>query len=241
MLPAAILATGLLRPLSDVASASRRIAWQIGSDGEVRQCAAKRILLVDDSASSGRAMKRARNALFDARPEAEIVSCVVFATEKAANRIDLSFEVCGKDRMFEWNWFRHPLLGSCFVDIDGVLCPDPSRTERRDESLYLKFLDTVSPSVLTTQQIGALVTGRRERYRAQTERWMAQHGIAYGALHMLDAPHEALTTERHAAHKAAIYEKSPARLFIESDAVQAKLIAQTTGKDVLCWTTRTLA
>jgi uncharacterized HAD superfamily protein len=240
MLPATILALGLVRPLADVSSAASRRAWRAGGDGETIPCGARRILLVDDSSCTGTAMKRARCALFDARPEAEIVTCSVYSTEKAAGRIDLSFEVCGKNRMFEWNWFRHPLLTECCVDIDGVLCRDPTRTERKDEKLYLKFLETTVPSILPTEKIGALVTGRRERYRGQTERWLKQHGIAFGALHMLDASDEAQTVERHASHKAAIYKKSAARLFIESDEEQAKLIAKSTGKDVLCWTTRTL-
>lgn len=238
MLAASALALALGLPLSDVRSFCARRTWGFG-DRDTAECTARRILLVDDSCGTGKAMQRSLARLACARPGVTVLTCAAYATPRAARSLTLALEVLPKPRLFEWNWWRHGLLDQCCVDIDGVLCRDPTRDELRDPDAYLRFLEHAPAIVSPTQPIGALVTGRREAYRSVTEAWMARRGITYRALKMLDRPCPR-TAAGHAEHKAAFYASFPASLFIESDPQQAELIARLTGKDTLCITTRTL-
>jgi hypothetical protein len=78
-----------------------------------------------------------------------------------------------------------------------------------------------------------------ERYRKQTEAWLAANGIQYGQLVM--APDtQAHTTEAHAKHKADWLAANPdCILFVESNHKQAECIAKLSGRAVVCLTTET--
>jgi uncharacterized HAD superfamily protein len=236
MLPASILALALDRPLSDTRSFIERRNWRQG-DKNVQDCIARRILLVEDSVNSGKALARNVALIRAARPEIEILTCAVYSSGRVA--LDLAFDHCPTPRLFEWNWWRHKILRACAVDIDGVLCRDPTKAERRDLALYARFVETVPPLWLPRHPVGMLVTGRAEHWRRVTESWLARHGVRHGALHML-AGASPKTDEGHAAHKAGLYRASRALLFIESNEAQARMIAKLSGKDALCIATRTL-
>jgi uncharacterized HAD superfamily protein len=151
--------------------------------------------------------------------------------------VDLHFATTGEHCQFEWQVLHHPQLGEACVDIDGVLCVDPTAAENDDGPLYREFLLHARPHLLPTQPIRHLVTSRLERWRPETEAWLAQHGVVYQKLSMLNV---ATAAERrrlgsHAAHKARVYaEDTGATLFIESELHQAHAIAEATGKPALC-------
>jgi uncharacterized HAD superfamily protein len=69
------------------------------------------------------------------------------------------------------------LLKYCCVDIDGVLCLDPTDCQNDDGAAYEKFLEEAVPMLAPTRPIGALVTSRLEKYRGLTEKWLAKHVI----------------------------------------------------------------
>lgn len=71
-------------------------------------------------------------------------------------------------RVFEWNVLHHPVLNDACVDIDGVLCRDPTPAENDDGRKYREFLSTVEPTIVPGQRIGHLVTSRLEQYRPKT-------------------------------------------------------------------------
>jgi uncharacterized HAD superfamily protein len=150
--------------------------------------------------------------------------------------VDFHFEVCRLPRAFEWNFMTNPILESACVDIDGVLCVDPTPEQNDDGPAYESFLDSAAPLHRPSRRIFALVTSRLEKYRVQTEKWLAGQNIEYGHLHMMDVPDMATRRRlgNHADFKAAFYAKSKARLFIESEPRQALRIAEMTDKPVLC-------
>jgi orotate phosphoribosyltransferase len=127
------------------------------------------------------------------------------------------------------------------VDIDGVLCRDPTNQEldAQDEGqLWHSFLGNAIPFLMPEQTVGAVVTNRLERHRDRTEQWLFENGIAYRQLHM--SPHPS-REERHknldyGPQKArAILDKdSPLKLFVESDPRIAPEIAHLTHKPVIC-------
>ncbi|MCC7251278.1 phosphoribosyltransferase family protein [Hyphomicrobium sp.] len=197
---------------------------------------ARRVLVVDDSADTGQSMREARERLSAAFPEIPFSFCVVYGTSPTCAGIDLILKVVRQPRLFQWNIMHHNMLERCCVDIDGVLCADPSEEQNDDGEQYLQFLLNAPPIHTPTRRIGWLVTSRLEKYRKQTEAWLSGRGIDYGALVMLDLPsREArLKAQSHATFKAEVYGRtSGALLFIESEREQAQDICRLAGKPVL--------
>jgi uncharacterized HAD superfamily protein len=199
---------------------------------------AKHILLVDDSSRTGKSIVEAVNAIEETDFGCKVTTCVVYATLRGAMAVDIYFEKVPNPRAFEWNIFHKPSLGECCVDLDGVLCIDPTEDENDDGANYRQFLLNAKPLVRPTAKIGALVTSRLEKYRSETEQWLQKHSIEYDNLEMLDLP-DAATRRRlgiHGTFKAEVYNRYPgAHLFIESEARQALEIAQRSGRSVLCF------
>lgn len=197
---------------------------------------ARHVLLVDDSLRTGRSMReclaRVRNAGYGGR----ITTCAIIVVPDKGVEVDVFLREMPHPRIFEWNAFHHPqICNSCF-DLDGVLCVDPTPRENDDGPRYLEFLRSARPLIVPTQRIGHIVSARLEKYRAQTERWLADHGIQYGQLHLIDLPSAAERRRlgSHAAHKARVYKETNALLFYESEPRQAREIARLSGKPVLC-------
>lgn len=111
------------------------------------------------------------------------------------------------------------------VDMDGVLCEDPTIITGAE---YEQFLIEARPKY-THFEINEIITGRKERFREQTEEWLRRHGIKYKKLLML--PDEK-TLKDIARWKAEMYKISESELFIESDPRQAEIIKRLTGKHV---------
>lgn len=150
--------------------------------------------------------------------------------------VDYYVEVVPSPRYFQWNIMNHMILKKACFDIDGVLCVDPTVEENDDGPRYRKFLLNAKPLFIPGAEIGALVTSRLEKYRAETEQWLARNGVKYGKLVMLDLPDMAARRKAncHARFKAEEYKKSEYVLFVESNPVQAAEINGITHKPVLC-------
>jgi hypoxanthine phosphoribosyltransferase len=239
MLPASLLALALGLPLVDLHSFVAGRMWAISDDREASPLRARRVLIVDDASAYGIAMPRAVRMVTAAQPAAKVMTCAVFATPNSVPRFDIAMEAVAKPRIFEWNWWRSGKLAYCCLDIDGVICRDPTGQQRRDPALYSDFVANAAPLWVPLKRVGALVTGRDRAHRSGTEDWMRRHGVSYGALHMHDGP-SPRNAEKHARSKADFYAASPASLFIESSDKQAALIAQFAGKPVVAIETRRL-
>jgi uncharacterized HAD superfamily protein len=197
---------------------------------------ARRVLVMDDSADTGQSMREARERLVSAFPEIPFSFCVVYGTSSRCDGVDIILKIVPQPRLFQWNVMHHNILAQCCVDIDGVLCTDPTEQENDDGEKYLKFLLNASPILTPTRRIGWLVTSRLEKYRSETEAWLRKRDIAYDELIMLDLPtrEERLRSRSHATFKAETYRKIPnALLFIESEREQARDICHFAGKPVL--------
>lgn len=201
-----------------------------------------RILVVDDSVGDGGALTRVRAALAQAAPDRPIVYLAIYWSGVSVDGLDLWFEKVSRPRLFEWNALHHEGIGNFCVDIDGVLCPDPTRAQNDDGPAYDAFLRAAPLRVRPTHEIGWLVSNRLEKYRPQTEEWLAAHGIRYRELILLDGV-SAETRRAAGAHgwfKGKVYADLPAELFIESEPFQARDIASLSGKPALCTDTWTL-
>jgi len=196
----------------------------------------RKILVIDDSIIGGTAMRDAREKIAAAGMKGDFIFAAVFGLSLQHEETDIVLDVVPHPRMFQWNFMHHMFLEQCCVDIDGVLCLDPTEEENDDGPAYEKFLSEARPLLGPTRKIGWLVTSRLEKYRKLTEAWLDKHEIKYDHLIMLDLPSKAERQRlgAHGSFKADFYRKSNAILFIESEHEQALKIAKLSGKPVLC-------
>ena len=250
LMAASMLALMLNKKFCDVASFLDNRSLQHGrtrlpSNGDLSYpLQARTILILDDSVDSGASM---RNVLADMevlREGRSFITAAVYASRLGTSQVDLYFEKVEMPRVFAWNLFHRNELAECCVDIDGVLCQDPTHDENDDGTRYLRFLESTTPLARPTYRIGHLVTSRLEKYREPTVRWLKGHGIQFDHLHMLDLPSAAERRRLgcHAQFKADVYRSlDMASLFIESDPSQALEIARLSGKPVLDYSSQRLA
>lgn len=248
LIPASLLSLHLNVPMTDVEGLA---AGRLLGCGERRQWGAgdadylstpRHALVIDDSILSGNQMTRVRERLAAAGLPHRLTYAAVYATPEAVQRglVDIHFEIVPLPRVWEWNVMHHVVLSTACVDIDGLLCADPTEEENDDGPAYERFLATARPLFPCSRPIATLVSARLEKYRPHTERWLAAHGIRYGELVLLDLP-DGATRKRlgvHASFKADVYKARPHTLFIESNPRQAADIARLAGKPVLCLPTR---
>lgn len=245
MLAANMIALYLNLPFTDIDSYIAGRMYQVGTTRKYRDWIAsveeaRHVLIVDDSISSGEAMKRAKK---------KVEGCVarhtflaIYALETALPLVNIHFAICHQPRMFEWNYMHHWGLSYCCMDIDGVLCEDPTLLQNNDGKKYEKFLEDAAPKLIPTARVGYLVTCRLEKYRSQTEAWLAKHGVQYDHLIMLDVDSAKDRRKKisHGGYKAEIYKNTDCFLFIESDYEQASEICEKSGRQVYCTANRKL-
>ncbi len=241
LMTASMLALYKNLPFCDLESV---LAGRIFKTGTTRKSArwitkledARHILVIDDSISTGEALNTAKAQLAQSGLTCKITYCAVLALPTNFNSVDIYFEICNHPRMFEWNYMHHWGLKHCCVDIDGVLCEDPSYWDNDDGPKYRKFLLNARPKIIPTMPIGYLVTSRLAKYREETESWLKKHGVEYDHLIMLEGV-DAATRRReggHGKYKAEIYKKTDCFLFIESAYEQAVDICSIAEKPVYC-------
>ena len=139
-------------------------------------------------------------------------------------------------RVFEWNIYHHSVMSRSCVDIDGVLCLDPTPEQNDDGPQYIDFLLNAQALNIPSAKIHSLVTNRLEKYRKETETWLNKYNIEYDHLIMLNvaSKEERQRLNSYVTHKANYYRTSGLDFFIESEVAQASSIAQLTGKPVFC-------
>ncbi|TCU58640.1 putative HAD superfamily protein [Novosphingobium sp. PhB57] len=238
LLPANLLAVQLHKPLLDLESYLEGRTPTVGRtaretiDEKVRP---RRVLIVDDSIASGESMRAVRERVQAAAPQVPATYLAVYGTRAAHEDADLIFEAVPSPRIFEWNLMRHKRLADACFDIDGILCHDPHSSQNDDGEKYRDFLLTAKPLLRANVPIKHLVTSRLEKYRPETEQWLAANGVKYENLWMLDLPsaEERRRQRAHASFKASVYIKTGAGLFVESEDKQAQEIAQLSERPVL--------
>lgn len=230
------LALALNVPLTDVAGLLEGRLMEAGvtkqSPDFQRALADERnVVVIDDTVSSGRSLRHVRKRIEQSGLKGNFTYCCVYGILNSHPDADVVMEAVGLPMPCEWNVMHTDILGESCVDIDGVLCSNCPPEDDDDGPRYLEFLRTVHPLYKPTKKIAYLVTGRKKKYRRQTEEWLARHGIEYGELIMFD---DNGTNAEHGHHKADVYRDLKAALFIESELDQAETIAKLSGKRVLC-------
>ena len=204
----------------------------------------KKVLVVDDTVFSGKSKIEAREKL-KGFPEYNFIFMAVYLEGPNKEAVDFYLEDVSRYTngftelvYYEWNIFHHnegDMLGFLF-DLDGVFSPDPP--DERNEEEYINYIKNAPPLFIPTTKIGGIITYRLVKNKEITEKWLADNGVDYGFLAMVNAQ---TWEERNAMGvppeqmKGEAYRSLPQyRLFVESNPHQAQRIAEISGKPVLC-------
>ncbi len=240
LLVANIMALRLDLPMSDLESFLNGRLIQSGHRMRNRDFSnyfetRRKILVVDDSIYTGRAMVEVKERLASVMHLHDITLGAVYVVTEERHLVDTYFQVLPRIRFFEWNLFTSLLKYVCF-DMDGVLCQDPTEEQNDDGVRYQQFMREAKPLYLPKFELDTIVTSRLEKYRPETDAWLEAHGVKTQRLLMLDAPDKETRqrTNGALAHKLKIYKDSYYHLFVESDPVTARKLAMLSGKPVYC-------
>ena len=237
MLPANLIALYLNKPYTDIHSFVNGHIYKAGARGQFFDSKEfRKVLIVDDSVSSGKAINEVKEILRHMTGMFSFSICAIFMLPGKEELVDYYFETVPLPRYFQWNILNHTSLEKACFDIDGVLCVDPTQEQNDDGENYMNFLLNASPLYIPGAKIGTIVTSRLEKYRKETETWLQQNKVKYNKLIMLDLPDIAARQKanNHAEYKAGIYKAGNYNLFFESDLSQARDINRITGKPVFC-------
>ena len=170
MLPANLLALYLNKPYTDIDSFIDGRIYGCGKRGDtIETTNNKKILIIDDSICSGKAVAKAKDRIAKAKLDNkfQFLYSAIFATTNAKNRINIYCEIVDGTRFFQWNLFHHPpLLSQSFCDIDGVLCPNPPIDD--DGEQYIQYIRNAPKLYTPTVEIDTLISCRLEKYRTIT-------------------------------------------------------------------------
>ena len=117
-------------------------------------------------------------------------------------------------------------------DLDGTLC---DHTPKRGKSFFKQTGEErrAYEQILRNHYRNALlirkpiepfviITGRKEKFRSETEAWLADHGLRPLRVYMLK---EARTRENMIRHKAGSFREAGASIYYEDDPEIAKDLA----------------
>lgn len=241
LIPADMIALLKHLPLTDINGLINQTIYPAGDRMDVPDDFFEqplRILIVDDSINKGGQLKVTKEELAQhlGNKPYQFFFLTIYATPASKHKVDFCFETVPLPRVFSWNLLQSWIYKESCVDLDGVLCKDPTEEENDDGERYLHFIENAPPLHLPSEKIKYIITSRLERYRAPTEAWLEKHGVVYDKLYMLDLPtaEERRRLMVHAKFKADIYSKTDTILFIESARWQAAEINAIAQKPVFC-------
>lgn len=241
MIPASMVAEFINVPLIDVDSFCAGAKPTGG--GRLRlthRNSTSKVLVLDDTVFRGKSMSVTRAKLEPFRDQYQFIYAAVYLEGRGIDVIDFYFEDVRRYTnnftqivLYEWNIFHHipSIMNFCMYDMDGVLCVDPP-DERNVES-YERYIREATPLFTPTVNIGAIVTYRLKRYRNITEKWLRDNNISYGDLIMFQAmswEERNLSGISPEQYKANHYRQSGAKIFVESNDLQARRIWELSGK-----------
>lgn len=226
LLPAYLVAKHLHIPMVPIETCLGMIArpYRPSVSRKLRETGRGRVLVIDDSVNSGKTWDE-----IGSRIRVPHYRAAAIVTEVGKSRVDFWGAALGNPHCFHWQWLACVHARRFVLDMDGVICEDWSGDWReKDAERYAEFLENARPLHLPRVPVMAIVTGRLERFRPQTEAWLRRHGVEYGTLLMNSGE------RKHAEFKADAYGSLGGALcFVESNRQQAAEIHERTGRPVL--------
>jgi len=231
MIAAGILSSHLNLPLASVDRVNGLTVFQ----GGVRDTPprGKKILVLEDSAHSAFFTTWCYNFLSGY----DVKTAAVYVEDQVKDKLDYWAKICPQPRTFSWGFMNCDLLKMACVDMDGVLCVNPTNHQNDDGPRYQDFLIN-TPQIYRPlrKPIHSIVSSRMEKHRSFTEAWLSAHNVAYVNLILTNytSASDRQKDNRYAELKADYYKTCSCGWFVESDSCQAKIIAELTAKPVIC-------
>lgn len=199
-----------------------------------------RAVVIDDTVMAGRSLRDCMPIVWKQFPNA--ISATVYCSPLSRYKPNYYVSEWAYPQLGEWNMPNSIYTQDTAVDFDGILCNDCDRDADDDGPKYLDFLANTKPKYLTRRApIPLIVTGRLEKYRPQTEAWLAKWNIRWCQLEMYPGDYRTRTARSVAEFKAEHFAEFLKRdrivkppFFVESDPTQANIIAKKTGGFVVC-------
>jgi uncharacterized HAD superfamily protein len=193
----------------------------------------ERILIVDDTISSGNTM---RHAVDDIRRhfKGQIDTCAILAITRSKNNVTYNFGVIEHPRVFEWN-IAHGKWGKLACDMDGVICQDcpEGLVDQMAPKAYEEWIANAPPQLIPHYTIDHIITCRNSKRRMLTEDWLARHKVRYRNLIMWDEDDPVKRQGLHAEFKSHWIKKMQCEYVFESNQDQSLEIHKITGLPVL--------
>ena len=202
-----------------------------------------KVLVIDDTVSSGRAMNETRKKLSNINDGTQFIYMCIYLEGWGEKTVDIYLDDIRKYTnnfkdivLYEWNIFQHhpSLMNSCLYDIDGVFCVEPP--DERNEEEYLNYIKNATPLFIPRTKIGGIITYRLIKNKEITQKWLSDNGIKYDELVMFGANNWdernkiGISSERYKADFYKLHNNYT--LFIESSDYQARKIAELSNKQV---------
>jgi hypothetical protein len=190
------------------------------------------LLVIDDTVATGMSMRQLPSI------DRQHITAALYCSPEHTDLVDLHYRKLSLPHYLEWNLFNSCHAGTIATDFDGVLCEEPPCDDQKAECKYERWLQSAPVRQRPRRSALKLIaTGRTRRYRRHTELWLERWGIQYDALVMWEGqPESRWIDDGCAKMKADAYANSEATLFVESNVREAAVIAQRSGKRVICTT-----
>ncbi len=232
LLPANLLALKFGRPMTASGLPGDVLPWISGSSQRGAELP-ERILVVDDTATTGRAVMQAKADVEARYPGASVKTAVVYAAPNTKDLVDYYAEIVPQPRFFEWN-LMHSSQGVLATDMDGVLCENCPPGVSDDEEAYVRWMKSAKPHLIPGFKVDYVVTNRFERHRGITETWLREHKVDYGELLMSPLTEKPETQGHQVEHKVGRLCAIKPDIFWESSEWEAENIWRRTRVPTLC-------
>ena len=239
LLVANIIASKLGKPLTTPDGFVEGRVWMTKRSAYEGRKQNQKILLVDDRVSKGRELRSILAMLQEQSEEFQITKASLFVTNEAASLVNLYYKIIPDPVLFEWN-LLHSKQGILATDMDGVLCDDPPKGLDANEAAYVEWMRNAKPYLIPLYEIDAIISSRLERYRAETENWLAKHRVPYKQLILWNLSSLDERRGNFAKYKSEVLMRVKPDLYWESNINEAKQIHQSTRLPILCTEQMTL-
>jgi len=194
-----------------------------------REVKTDRVILIDDSVSSGETMRKNSNML--SRYGINHDRGALFVKPDSKQEVDIYYMETGDRRIFEWN-MMHAKNCSVGFDMDGVLCEECPQHVKKSPESYADWVLNARPYLIPSYTIDVIISNRLEMFRNETEQWLDDHGVQYKKLVLWDVGWD--ERRGYDKNKARNVLKYHPELFFESSWKQAQCIWYETGIPTIC-------
>ena len=193
----------------------------------------RNILLVDEAVGSGKQMKEALDLITSKAPKAKITTASLIVHKGSMELVDMYHRVVPYRWYFEWQMIV-PHLGKLGSDLDGVLCENCPPHVDGFEDLYMEWIKNAKPYKIPPFEIDVIISSRLEKYRRETEEWLASYDVRYNKLLLWDLSSKAERGENSAKFKIEQLTIEKPDMFWESSLEQSSEIWKKTRIPTLC-------